>query len=52
MIAVGIEGLEDVIVTLWLLLALVPLPSCPKEEYVLMGVDSGFAAGGGMHGRA
>lgn len=48
--AVGIEGVEDTI--LWLPLALLPLPPYPKEEYVLMGVDSGFAAGGGVHGRA
>lgn len=29
-----------------------PPPFLPKEQYVLMGVDSGFAAGGGVHGRA
>lgn len=50
--AVGIKGLEDTRIILWLPLALLPLPPCPKEEYVLMGVDSGFAAGGGVHGRA
>lgn len=50
MMAFGIEGAEGNV--LRLPLALLPLSPCPKEEYVLMGVDSGFAAGGGMHGRA